>query len=86
VFYLHGNELRLVPARPKGRVEFDAPRTLYSHPIVPGAMHEAQTFDVTADGERIIAVTVPEARRPRQVEVVTDWLQTLDRLAPRTGR
>jgi hypothetical protein len=49
-------------------------------------MHEAQTFDVSADGARIIAISIPDARRPRQVEVVTDWVRTLERLAPRSGR
>jgi Tol biopolymer transport system component len=86
VFYLHDNEVRVVAARPKGRVEFDAPRTLFSYPILPSAMHEAQTFDVTADGARMIAISIPDARRPRQVEVVTDWVRTLERLAPRSGR
>ena len=86
MFYLHDNEVRVVAARPKGRVEFDAPRTLFSYPILPSAMHEAQTFDVTADGARMIAISIPDARRPRQVEVVTDWVRTLERLAPRSGR
>jgi len=86
VFYLHDNEVRVVAARPKGRIEFDPPRTLFSFPIFPGSMHEAQTFDVSADGARIIAISIPDARRPRQVEVVTDWVRTLERLAPRSGR
>jgi len=84
IFYLHDNEVRVIAARPKGRTEFDKPQTLFSYPIIPGSMHEAQTFDVTRDGKRLIAVTIPEASRPRQVEVVTDWTRTLERVAPRT--
>jgi Tol biopolymer transport system component len=86
VFYLHDNELRVVAARPAGRAQFDAPRTLFSYPIIPGTMHEAQTFDITRDGKRIIAVTVPEGSRPRQMEVVTGWTRELERLAPPGGR
>jgi hypothetical protein len=59
---------------------------MFSYPIVPGTIHESKTFDVTRDGTRIIAVTIPEASRPRQVEIVTDWTRELQRVAPRASR
>jgi serine/threonine-protein kinase len=83
IFYLHERELRVVPARPAGRVAFDSPRVLFSYPIVHGTIHESQTFDVSRDGSRIIAVTIPDASRPRQMEIVTDWTHEIERLAPR---
>jgi Tol biopolymer transport system component len=83
IFYLHDDELRVVPARPTGRTEFEAPRPLFSYPLLPSSTHEAQTFDVTRDGARIIAVVIPEARRPRQLEIVTSWTSALERMAPR---
>ena len=83
--YLHDNEVRVVSTRGGRRVEFDAARTLFSYPIIPAAMHDTKTFDVTRDGSRIIAVTVPQENRPRQMEVVTDWTSNLERLAPRGG-
>ena len=86
VFYLHEHEVRVVAARPAGRVAFGASRALFSYPITPGTIHESQTFDVTRDGTRIIAVTIPEASRPRQVEIVTDWARELERVAPRASR
>jgi Tol biopolymer transport system component/tRNA A-37 threonylcarbamoyl transferase component Bud32 len=86
IFYLHERELRVVPARPAGRVAFDSPRVLFSYPIVHGTIHESQTFDVSRDGSRVIAVTIPDASRPRQMEIVTDWTRELERLAPRRGR
>ena len=49
-------------------------------------MHDSQTFDVARDGSRFLVVTIPDARRPRQVEVVTDWTRELARLAPGDGR
>ena len=86
ILFLHEHELRVVAARPAGRAGFDASRLLFSYPIVPGTIHESKTFDVSRDGTRIIAVTIPEASRPRQVEIVTDWARELQRLAPRASR
>ncbi len=86
ILYQHDQELRVIPARPAGRTGFDASRVLFSYPFAPGTIHTTQTFDVTRDGARIIAVAIPEASRPRQVEIVTDWTRELERLAPRAGR
>jgi hypothetical protein len=83
IFYLHDDELRVVAARSPGRTQFEAPRPLFSYPIISGSTYEAQTYDVTGDGARIIALSIPEARRPRQLEIVTGWTSTLERLAPR---
>jgi hypothetical protein len=57
-----------------------------SRRTVPGTIHESQTFDVSRDAARIIAVTIPDASRPRQMEIVTDWTRELERLAPQRGR
>jgi serine/threonine-protein kinase len=84
IFYLHDHELRVVAPRSPGRIQFEAPRPLFSYPIISGSTYEAQTYDVTGDGARIIVLSIPEARRPRQLEVVTGWAGTLERLAPRT--
>jgi serine/threonine-protein kinase len=85
IFYLHENQLRVIAARAPGRVEFEAPHVLFSYPIIPTTIHETQTFDVTRDGTRIIAVTIPDASKPRQLEVITDWTRELGRLVPRSG-
>ena len=84
IFFLHGHELRVVPARPAGRTTFEASRVLFSYPIMSATISESQTFDVTRDGGRVIAITIPEASRPRQIEIVTDWTGELERLVPRT--
>jgi hypothetical protein len=78
--------MRAVATRLAGRFEFDTPRTLFTFPIVPGANYDTRTFDVTSDGARILAVTIPEASRPRQVEIVTDWARELARVAPVDSR
>ena len=77
IFYRHDDEFRTVATRPGGRFQFDAPRTLFTYPIVSAASEDSRTFDVTRDGSRILAVMVPEENVPRQIEVVTDWTSQL---------
>ena len=86
IFYRHDDEVRVVAARRAGRLEFDAPRSLFAFPIAAGGNGELRTFDVTRDGARILAVTIPAASRPRRIEIVSDWTSELARLAPRGGR
>jgi len=86
ILYLRDDEVRVVATRLAGRAEFDAPRSLFRFPIVPGSDHDSRSYDVTADGKRILAVTIPEGSRPQRVEVVTDWTRQLARLAPGGGR
>jgi len=83
LFSRHGNELRVVATRTGGAFEFDAPRTLFAFPIMAGEGYRMQPYDVSRDGRRIIAITVPEVSRPRQIEVVTDWTSELERLLAR---
>jgi Tol biopolymer transport system component len=82
IFYRRFDEMRVVATRTGGDFEFETPRTLFSFPILPGAEAESRTFAVTADGQRILAITIPEASRPRQIEIVTDWTSELARLVP----
>ncbi|MBK6406122.1 MAG: protein kinase [Holophagales bacterium] len=86
IFYLRDDEVRVVATRLTDRAAFEAPRPLFRFPIVPGADHDAQTYDVTADGKRFLAVTIPEGSRPQRMEIVTDWARELARLAPGDGR
>ena len=86
IFYRHDDEVRVVAARRAGRLEFDAPRSLFAFPIAAGGSGELRTFDVTRDGARVLAVTIPAPSRPRRIEIVTGWTGELARLAPRGGR
>ena len=61
------------PRRLSGRVERSAPRVLFTFPILPGSSNDSQTYDVTRDGARVLAVTIPEGARPRRVVIVTNW-------------
>jgi serine/threonine protein kinase len=64
IFFLRDDELRVVETRLGSSAEFDAPRPLFRFPIVPTSDHDTQTFDVTADGKRILAVTNVPGSRP----------------------
>jgi serine/threonine-protein kinase len=86
IFFRHDDEVRVVAARRAGRLEFDAPRSLFAFPIAAAGNGELRTFDVTRDGARILAVTIPATNRPRRIEIVTDWTSELARLAPRDGK
>jgi serine/threonine-protein kinase len=84
IFYRRDNELRALMTRSGGRLELDAPATLFSYPLLPYASGgvPSRTYAVTADGRRILGITVPEASRPRQIDVVTDWAAELARQVP----
>jgi serine/threonine-protein kinase len=82
IFYRHGDEMRVVPTRTGPRFEFEAARTLFVLPIDHGG-DTVRNYDVTPDGERVLAVRVPDAYAPRRVDIVTDWLDELARQVPK---
>jgi serine/threonine-protein kinase len=82
IFFRHHDEMRAVATRIGTRFEFDPPRTLFTVPIVVSPTGGESTFDVSADGKRVLAITIPESARPRRIEVVTDWLADLARRVP----
>jgi Tol biopolymer transport system component len=88
LFYRRDDEIRVVASRSGGRVDFDAPRPLFRYPILQSASGgvDSRLYDVAADGQRLLAITIPEELRPRQIEVVTDWTAELRRLVPPVGR
>jgi serine/threonine-protein kinase len=63
-------------------IEIGTPRLLFTRSIEQGEAVDSQVFDVSDDGTRIIAVTVPDADQPRRIEYVTDWTDELERLVP----
>jgi hypothetical protein len=85
IFFLHREELFVVEARVRGdRLTIGTPRSLFRHNIVSGNSVDGRTYDVTADGQRILAVSIPRDELPRRVEFVTDLVPQLHLLAPST--
>ena len=76
IFYRAGDEIRVVPTRLAKGFEFDAPQRFLR---VVAAGETRGMFDVTPDGKRILAVTIPEESRPRQIDLVLDWTARMAR-------
>ena len=84
LFFRRGNDMRSAVTQTGERFEFEAPRTLFTYPILPYSSGgvSSHSYDVTADGQRVVAIVVPEGSQPRQIEIVTDWTAELVRLTP----
>jgi serine/threonine-protein kinase len=83
ILYRRFDEMWVVETRAAGaQIEIGEPRLLLSHAIEHGESVDSRVFDFSADGQRILAVTVPDADQPRRIEFVTDWTGELERLVP----
>ncbi|MFT5050900.1 MAG: Tol biopolymer transport system component [Chlamydiales bacterium] len=81
IFYRHDDELHVVSTRLGEHFEFDPPVQLLSIQLEHSSV-TSRTYDVTADGQRVLVLSSPEASRPRQIEIVPDWTKELERLLP----
>jgi serine/threonine protein kinase/Tol biopolymer transport system component len=79
LFYRHDADVRVVGTRTEKGLEFAPPTTMFSMPPYRSS-DNGRTYDVTADGRRVIVIRTPEATAPRRIEIVTDWLAELPRL------
>ncbi len=86
IFFLHDDEMRVVATRLGAQIELQPARTLFRLGIAFDPDDEVRGYAVTPDGSRVLAIYTPEELRPRQIEVVTDWMQQLPRLAPPAGK
>jgi serine/threonine-protein kinase len=82
IFFRRDDATWVLTPRPGAVAEFAPAKMLYRFPIALGVNEELLNYDVTADGQRTLASRTPDALRPRQIEVVTDWLPTLVKVAP----
>jgi Tol biopolymer transport system component len=82
IFYRHGDEMRVVRTRTGPPFEFDAPQTLFELSIDQGNVN-VRNYDVTPDGKRILAIRIPNEYAPRRIDLITNWLEELERLVPK---
>ena len=82
IFYRHHDEFRVIETSLEGgRFEFAPSRALFSRTSIDrGESVQARTYDVTSDGDRILAVSIPAADLPRRVEFITGWTVELEGL------
>jgi hypothetical protein len=84
IFFRRDDGLWVLTPRAGATTEFESPKLLFRFPFALGVNEDLTIYDVTADGQRIIASRTPDVLRPRQIEIVTDWTPTLAKLAPVT--
>ncbi len=86
IFYRHRGEMRVVSTSTDGATfEFGSPVTLFSLAWRPTG-NNARTYDVTPDGRRVLMTQVPDAASPRRIDIVTHWLDELERIMEEAGR
>jgi hypothetical protein len=75
-YWTQDNRLMSVPItlRPQG-IELGAARMLFRFNRAVGTVGIISPYDVSADGERIVLITTPEA--PRPITLVTNWTADL---------
>jgi eukaryotic-like serine/threonine-protein kinase len=88
LFYRRNNELLILAPLSDTALDFAPPQTLFSFPILPYANGgvPSRTYAVTSNGQRILAITIPEGSRPRQIDIITDWTTELARQVPTDRR
>jgi hypothetical protein len=79
--------MRVVHARMGPRFELGEVRTLFRLSFHQQG-HDERTYRVTTDGRRFLAARVPDAAAARRIDIVTNWLDELERQVPagRGGR
>jgi len=75
LFYLEGQKLTSVDVQLEPELRIGQSRALFDRPNMVA-------FDVTPDGDRFLVVENNAESMPTQIEVVLDWFDELERLAP----
>jgi serine/threonine-protein kinase len=83
LFYWVGDRCFAVAVATTPGLEIGEPEALFTSRRF--TTNASQEYDVTADGRRIVMVKIPEASKPREVQVVLNWFSDLERLAGRGG-
>jgi serine/threonine-protein kinase len=79
LFFWNGDRLFAVPVRTTPELTIGEPEALFTSQRF--TTNQSQEYDVTADGRRILMVKIPEASKPREVQIVLNWFTELERLA-----
>jgi serine/threonine-protein kinase len=84
LFFHKDDEFVVAATRPGEPIVVEPPVRLFDATLSAqsGGDEELRPYDVTSDGQRLLLISVPEAFRPRRIELVTDWAATLEQRAP----
>ena len=81
LFYRNGREMMAVPVELKPTFEHGRPELLFEgdFAVEPYGFHD---YDVSLDGKEFLMIeSAPEAS-PKELHVILDWFQELERLVP----
>ncbi|MCJ7753410.1 MAG: protein kinase, partial [Thermoanaerobaculales bacterium] len=79
LFYWQGDRLFAVAVRTTPALTIGEPEALFT--VSRYTTTTSREYDVSADGRKILMVKVPEASKPREVQIVLNWFTELERLA-----
>ena len=79
LFYWQGDRLFSVAVRTTPVLTIGEPEALFT--ATRYTTTTSREYDVSADGRHILVVKVPEASKPREVQIVLNWFVELERLA-----
>ena len=79
LFFWKTDRLFAVPVRTTPELSIGEPEALFSS--LRYTTNQSQEYDVSADGRHILMVKLPEASKPREVQIVLNWFSELERLA-----
>ena len=84
LFYRSGRRLYAVPVRTKGVLTIGQPSLLFEGDFDRGSPTPGiPSYDVAADGRFIMVTSASDAGTPARLDIVLNWTQDLERLAPR---
>jgi serine/threonine-protein kinase len=78
IFYRNGTRMMAIPIAVTPRLSTGPPRVLFEGAFAPGGAG-LPTYDVTPDG-RFLMMKAETARAPRQLRLITNWLEEVKRL------
>jgi eukaryotic-like serine/threonine-protein kinase len=84
LFYRNGNAMMAVDIKTSPTVTIGAPHRLFERRYNPSVGYWPN-YDVTPDGQRFLMIKGTGLEGPRQINVVLNWLDELNRLVPITG-
>ena len=81
LFFRSGNAMMVVDVRLEPEFQVGAPRELFqgNFRLAPAVN---SNYDVSPDGERFLMIR-PTGDAPREIHVIVNWVQQLERLVPR---
>ena len=80
LFYRNGDQMMAVPITTQSGFSAGEPRLLFEGRFEPPS--RTPNYDVSLDGQRFLMIRTPPESAPRRLNVILNWFEELERLAP----